>query len=88
MQITPRSLLARELSASGKAQSKAEALPQPAAAAAGDGALASAAAGLQALPEVDLSRVAEVKQALARGEVQFDAQRLADLVARYHGGRE
>jgi negative regulator of flagellin synthesis FlgM len=40
------------------------------------------------MPEVDEAKVAAVREALARGEIQFDAAKLAGLIARYHGGRE
>ena len=41
----------------------------------------------RALPDIDLKRVEEVRAALARGEVRFDAARLADLVEQYHRSR-
>lgn len=47
----------------------------------------SQAAGvLQALPEVDLDKVAAVRAALARGEISFDADKLAATIAAYHRG--
>ena len=46
----------------------------------------AAQAQLSELPEVDLQRVQEIKQALARGEIQFDPEKLAALVQRHHGG--
>lgn len=48
--------------------------------------LAPAREALAALPDVDLARVAEVKAALARGEIRMDASRLAEVIRRYHGG--
>ena len=42
---------------------------------------------LAQMPEVDAARVAEIKAALARGEIAFDAQKIAGLVVRHHGGR-
>lgn len=42
---------------------------------------------LAAMPEVDAARVADIKAALARGEIAFDAQKIAGLVVRHHGGR-
>lgn len=47
----------------------------------------SAQAQLAAMPEVDAARVAEIKAALARGEIAFDPQKIAGLVVRHHGGR-
>ena len=49
--------------------------------------LQSAHVQLADLPAVDAQRVAEIKQALARGEIQFDAKKLAGLIVRHHGGR-
>lgn len=47
----------------------------------------SAHVQLAAMAEVDAARVAEIKAALARGEIGFDAQKIAGLVVRHHGGR-
>lgn len=49
--------------------------------------LGPAQAALEAMPEIDNARVAAVRDALARGEIQFDAKRLAGLIERFHGGR-
>lgn len=43
---------------------------------------------LNALPEVDLSRVEEIKQALRRGEIPLDAEALAASILAYHGGKQ
>lgn len=67
--------------------------PAPAAGAAAEatplqaGTLAPAQEALAAMPEIDSARVAAVREALARGEIRFDAQRLAGLIERFHGGR-
>ncbi len=51
-----------------------------------DGALLQAArAQLQQMPEIDHAKVAQVRAALERGEISFDAGKLAGLIARYHG---
>lgn len=42
---------------------------------------------LAAMPELDMARVAEIKEALARGDIGFDPQKLARLIARHHGGQ-
>ncbi|MDY0747427.1 flagellar biosynthesis anti-sigma factor FlgM [Paucibacter sp. R3-3] len=43
---------------------------------------------LAALPDdIDAAKVAELRDALARGEIKFDAGRLAALIQRYHGGK-
>lgn len=51
------------------------------------GALQQAKAALSALPEIDQARVAALRDALAKGQLPFDAARLAGLIDRYHGGR-
>ncbi len=48
--------------------------------------LQPAAEALRALPEVDAARVAELRDALAKGELPFDPARLAGLIQRFHGG--
>jgi len=50
-------------------------------------ATAAAREALRAMPDVDLARVAQLRDALARGEAPFDADKLAALVLRFHGGR-
>jgi negative regulator of flagellin synthesis FlgM len=42
---------------------------------------------LNALPDVDLARVQEIKQALQRGEIPLDAEALAASILAYHGGK-
>jgi negative regulator of flagellin synthesis FlgM len=49
--------------------------------------LAAARAQLQQMPEIDAARVAEIRAALERGELGFDAGKLAQLIERYHGSR-
>ncbi|SCK17566.1 flagellar biosynthesis anti-sigma factor FlgM [Vogesella sp. LIG4] len=49
--------------------------------------LQPAKAALDAQPEIDAERVAEIKTALAEGKINFDAGKLAGLIRRYHGGR-
>ncbi len=49
--------------------------------------LGTARAQLQQMPEVDSARVAEIRAALERGEIGFDAGKLASLIERYHGSR-
>jgi negative regulator of flagellin synthesis FlgM len=62
----------------------------PVAAPAGNDALESAVLqpaqkALGALPDFDAARVAELRDALAKGELPFDAGRLAGLIQRFHG---
>jgi negative regulator of flagellin synthesis FlgM len=73
--------------------------PQGPAAADSAPAAAAAAAPLQAetlqpakdamaaMPEIDHARVAELRDLLAKGELPFDAARLAGLIQRFHGGK-
>lgn len=42
---------------------------------------------LRALPDFDAARVAELRDALSKGELPFDAGRLAGLIQRFHGGQ-
>ena len=39
------------------------------------------------MPEIDHAKVAELRDAIARGDLQFDAAKLAGLIQRFHGGR-
>ena len=69
--------------------------PAPAAPAASAGSasplqsevLQPAAQALRAMPDFDAARVAELRDALAKGELPFDPSRLAGLIQRFHGGR-
>jgi negative regulator of flagellin synthesis FlgM len=49
--------------------------------------LEPAQTALAALPDFDAARVAELRDALARGELPFDAGRLAGLIQRFHGSQ-
>jgi negative regulator of flagellin synthesis FlgM len=49
--------------------------------------LQPAAKALAALPDFDAARVAELRDALAKGELPFDPARLAGLIQRFHGSR-
>ena len=42
---------------------------------------------MPALPEIDQARVDALREALARGEVPFDADKLAGLIERFHGSK-
>ena len=48
--------------------------------------LAPAIDALAALPEIDHAKVAAIRDALAKGEIRFDAGKLAGLITRYHSG--
>ena len=47
--------------------------------------LTPAMQALAALPEIDQAKVAAIRDALAKGEIRFDAGKLAGLINRYHG---
>lgn len=49
--------------------------------------LKPAQAALAEMPEVDEVKVAALRDALAKGEIKFDANRLSQLIQRFHGGR-
>ncbi|MCX2861696.1 flagellar biosynthesis anti-sigma factor FlgM [Paucibacter sp. PLA-PC-4] len=49
--------------------------------------LQPAKAVLAEMPEIDQAKVDMLREALARGEITFDAGRLAKLIQRFHGGR-
>ena len=49
--------------------------------------LQPAMAALRDMPEIDSERVAELRDLLAKGELPFDAGRLAGLIQRFHGGK-
>lgn len=63
------------------------AAPSATAAALESNVLKPAQEALAAMPEIDQAKVAAVRDALARGEISFDAGRLASLIQRFHGGR-
>ena len=49
--------------------------------------LQPAQGALRALPDFDAARVAELRDALAKGQLPFDAGRLAGLIQRFHGSQ-
>ncbi|WP_038491153.1 flagellar biosynthesis anti-sigma factor FlgM [Janthinobacterium agaricidamnosum] len=77
--------------AAAPADSAAEATPGAAAGAGNATPLQSAVlqpamAALRAMPDIDHERVALLRDALAKGELPFDAGKLAGLIQRFHGG--
>lgn len=50
-------------------------------------AIAPALAALEAMPDIDMAKVEQLRDALARGAVPFDAGKLAGLITRFHAGR-
>ena len=49
--------------------------------------LQPAQAALRALPDFDAAKVAELRDALSKGELPFDSGRLAGLIQRFHGSK-
>ncbi len=49
------------------------------------GVLGPAMQALREMPEIDEARVAQLREAYQRGELRFDAGKLAALIQRYHG---
>jgi negative regulator of flagellin synthesis FlgM len=90
MKITGATAPAVTLMPQGPAVAAADATPAPAAARAAPlqaETLQPAKAAMGAMPEIDHARVAELRDLLAKGELPFDAARLAGLIQRFHGGQ-
>ena len=51
-------------------------------------ALDKAQAQLEALPDVDMAKVEQVRNALARGELSLDTKALSQAVLQFHTGHE
>jgi negative regulator of flagellin synthesis FlgM len=49
--------------------------------------LQPAQGALKSLPDFDAAKVAELRDALQKGELPFDAGRLAGLIQRFHGSQ-
>lgn len=49
--------------------------------------LGPALAAMAGMPEIDHAKVAELRDAIARGDLHFDAAKLAGLIQRFHGSR-
>lgn len=91
MRINPLRPEPADIAATGKTSRKESAVSTSRSAAAANPALASevlsaAAQRMSDMPEVDLERVAQIRDALARGEITLDASHLADVIAAYHRG--
>jgi len=43
---------------------------------------------IQQAPEIDMERVKALRDALAKGQLPFNAQRLAGLIEKFHKGHE
>lgn len=60
-------------------------VPAPAAATLESSVLQPAQQALRTLPDFDAAKVAELRDALAKGELPFDSGRLAGLIQQFHG---
>jgi negative regulator of flagellin synthesis FlgM len=63
------------------------AAPVPAGAALQSSVLQPALDAMRDMPEIDQARVTALREALARGEVPFDPEKLAGLIQRFHGNK-
>ena len=61
---------------------------QTAAPATGEPRLEQLQEALRSLPEIDLDKVAAIKQALRRGEIHSDSAALASSMLSYHSGSD
>ncbi|MDH1703649.1 flagellar biosynthesis anti-sigma factor FlgM [Comamonas terrigena] len=94
MKLSPIAPAAGSVAAQGdRVQDLAAPLPVAAAVVAPDVQVGVQAASVQRaqvqaaqMPDVDAARVAEIKDALARGDISFNPQKLAQLILRHHGG--
>lgn len=95
MKLSPLAPAAGAAPVQGDAvQSAAASLPVAAAVVAPEVQVGAQAARMQraqealaGMPDVDAARVAEIKDALARGDISFDPRKLAQLIERHHGGK-
>ena len=88
MRITPQRTELRELPAGQRTGAPASSPPAEVKQASAESArIAPAMNALSAMAEVDMDKVSAIRQALARGEIGFDADKLAGLIARYHGNQ-
>jgi negative regulator of flagellin synthesis FlgM len=86
MKITGASAPSVTLTAQGPAAAAPAEAPAQAPAALQSDVLQPAREALAQQPEFDTARVAELRDALAKGELPFDPARLAGLIQRFHGG--
>lgn len=94
MKLSPIAPAAGSVAAQGdRVEDLAASLPVAAAVVAPDVQVGVQAASVQRaqvqaaqMPDVDAARVAEIKDALARGDISFNPQKLAQLILRHHGG--
>lgn len=86
MKITGASAPSVTLTPQGPSAAAPAEAPAPASAPLQSEVLQPAKEAIAKLPEFDSARVAELRDALAKGELPFDPARLAGLIQRFHGG--
>jgi negative regulator of flagellin synthesis FlgM len=84
---TPSITIAPQAGASAAAPAAAPVAPAIANEALESSVLQPAQSALKALPDFDAAKVAELRDALSKGELPFDAGRLAGLIQRFHGSQ-
>jgi negative regulator of flagellin synthesis FlgM len=85
MKITGATTPSVTLTPHGPAAAPAQAEAPASAAPLESEVLQPAKKAMASLPEFDAARVAELRDALAKGELPFDPARLAGLIERFHG---
>jgi negative regulator of flagellin synthesis FlgM len=84
---TPSIMIAPQAGAPAAAPAAAPVAPAVANEALESSVLQPAQSALKALPDFDAAKVAELRDALSKGELPFDAGRLAGLIQRFHGSQ-
>jgi negative regulator of flagellin synthesis FlgM len=84
---TPSITIAPQAGAPAAAPAAAPVTPAIANEALESSVLQPAQSALKALPDFDAAKVAELRDALSKGELPFDAGRLAGLIQRFHGSQ-
>jgi negative regulator of flagellin synthesis FlgM len=84
---TPSITIAPQAGAPAAAPAAAPVAPAIANEALESSVLQPAQSALKALPDFDAAKVAELRDALSKGELPFDAGRLAGLIQRFHGSQ-
>lgn len=84
----PATSAAKPASGAGAGATPGQARGQSQAAPLQSAVLQPALTALRDMQEIDQAKVDQLREALARGEISFNATRLAALIQRYHGGRE
>lgn len=83
---TPDGLAVQRVADSAPAEAAAQAAPAPAPAPLQSAVLQPALAALRAMgDDIDHDKVAQLRDALAKGELPFDPNKLAGLIQRFHG---